>query len=108
MAILLKSFFFIFSHQYTPLSVAAEKNHVDTVKCLIDNGADVNVCDENRVREWNYTAILYSLFYYEHKLKSNERKRQERRIYSCRMILTHSLLMLESFNLRKCDCIQMH
>ena len=50
-AILLKSFFFIFSHQYTPLSVAAEKNHVDTVKCLIDNGADVNVCDENRVRE---------------------------------------------------------
>ena len=46
-----KAFSLFFSHQYTPLSVAAEKNHVDTVKCLIDNGADVNVCDENRVRE---------------------------------------------------------
>ena len=46
------SFFFLNSfHQYTPLFVAAAKNHVDTVRYLVDKGADMNVKAENGVRE---------------------------------------------------------
>ena len=46
------SFFFLnFFHQYTPLFVAAAKNHVDTVRYLVDKGADMNVKAENGVSE---------------------------------------------------------
>ena len=39
------------SHQYTPLFVAAAMNHVDTVRYLVDKGADINVKTKNGVRE---------------------------------------------------------
>ena len=38
------STFFINSpHQYTPLHLAAEGGHVDTVRYLVDKGADLNI-----------------------------------------------------------------
>ena len=43
-------------HQYTPLHWAAGKGHVDTVRCLVDKGADINIEDKNGVSEWEYTA----------------------------------------------------
>ena len=32
-------------HQYTPLHVAAEEGHTDSVQCLIDKGAEINIKD---------------------------------------------------------------
>ena len=39
------------SHQITPLHLAAGKGHVDTVRCLVDKGADTQLKDENDVNE---------------------------------------------------------
>ena len=49
--IMLKFFSFNSPHQHTPLFAAALNNHVDTVRCLVDKGADINVKDENEVSE---------------------------------------------------------
>ena len=44
-------FVFVFSlHQMTPLHVAAEKgDRISIVKYLVDNGADINIKDDNEV-----------------------------------------------------------
>ena len=36
-------------HQMTPLHLAVESNHIKMVECLLDQGADINVLDENEV-----------------------------------------------------------
>ena len=38
-------------HQDTPLHMAARNGHTDTVKCLIDKGAGINITDERGVSE---------------------------------------------------------
>ena len=40
----------------TPLHCAAHQGHVDIVWYLVDKGADINIKDENRVSERDYTA----------------------------------------------------
>ena len=51
------NFFFIYSpHQKSPLHIAAEAGHVDTVRCLVNKGADLNIKDGNKVREQEYTV----------------------------------------------------
>ena len=44
------------SHQITPLHFAAGGGHVDTVRCLVDKGADIELKDESDVSPWEYTA----------------------------------------------------
>lgn len=39
------------SYQVTPLYVAASGGHVDTVRFLVDKGADINVKDDRGVSE---------------------------------------------------------
>ena len=36
-------------HQWTPLHQAALGDHVDTVRCLVDKGADINLEDRRGV-----------------------------------------------------------
>jgi ankyrin repeat protein len=36
-------FIFIFQNGYTALMIAAEKNHFEIVKLLIENNADINI-----------------------------------------------------------------
>ena len=36
-------------HQMTPLHLAVESNHIEMVVCLLDQGADINVQDDNEV-----------------------------------------------------------
>ena len=40
-------------HQWSPLHWAAREGHVNTVKCLVENGAEVNSEDYNGV---NFTT----------------------------------------------------
>ena len=40
----------------TPLHFAAGGGHVDTVRYLVDKGADIEHKDGNDVSEWEYTA----------------------------------------------------
>ena len=40
----------------TPLHFAAGGGHVDTVRYLVDKGADIDHIDEGDVSEWEYTA----------------------------------------------------
>ena len=44
-------FIYLFSHQITPLHLAAGKGHVDTVRCLVDKGADTQLKDGNDVSD---------------------------------------------------------
>ena len=44
------------SHQKTPLHRAAHGGHVDTVRYLVDKGADPNIKDPDGVSEREYTA----------------------------------------------------
>ena len=40
----------IFSlQQMTPLHLAVESNRIETVECLVDQGADINFQDDNEV-----------------------------------------------------------
>ena len=48
--------FFCYFHQRTPLHVAAEAGHVDTVEYLVNNGADINFKDDDGVN------IIYCCF----------------------------------------------
>ena len=48
-------------HQRTPLHRAARRGHVDTVICLVEQGADINIKDENGVCEWEYFADYNSV-----------------------------------------------
>ena len=49
--------FFIYSlHQRTPLFWAADEGHVDVVRYLVEQGADINIKDNDGVSEWEYTA----------------------------------------------------
>ena len=36
-------------HQMTPLHLAVESNRIKTVKCLLDQGADFDLQDDNEV-----------------------------------------------------------
>ena len=36
-------------HQMTALHFAAESNHIKMVECLLDQGADINLQDDNEV-----------------------------------------------------------
>lgn len=38
-------------HQDTPQHRAAREGHVDTVKCFVSKGADIDIKDEGRVSE---------------------------------------------------------
>ena len=41
----------------TPLHLAAKAGHVNTVRCLVEQGADINIRGHNcGVSEWEYTA----------------------------------------------------
>ena len=42
-------------YQWTPLQFAACEDRVDTVRCLVDKGADLNIKDKFGVSEWSYT-----------------------------------------------------
>ena len=48
-------FFAYSSHQLTPLHFAVRHGNVDIVRYLVDNGADLNTKDENKVSEQEYT-----------------------------------------------------
>ena len=49
--------FFIYSpHQKTPLHWAADAGHVDIVRCLVEQGADLNIKDDSGVREQGCTV----------------------------------------------------
>ena len=52
-------FFFIFTHSYSAdinyLLTASAKGDIETVKAIIDSGADVNVKDSN-----NLNALMYA------------------------------------------------
>ena len=39
------------SYQRTPLHWAADGDHVDTVRCLVDKGADINVKERDGASE---------------------------------------------------------
>ena len=43
--------FVLSPHQMSPLHWAADGGHIDTVKCLIEKGAEVNSQDETGVSE---------------------------------------------------------
>ena len=43
--------FFISPHQKTPLHLAAEGGHMDTVTCLVEKGANTNIKDKNEASE---------------------------------------------------------
>ena len=40
----------------TPLHSAARRCDVDMARYLVEQGADINIKDENEVSEWDYTA----------------------------------------------------
>ena len=40
---------FFFLHQITPLHLAAESGHIKMVNCLVEQGADTNIQDNNGV-----------------------------------------------------------
>ena len=51
------TFFFIYSlHQRTPLHWAAHEGHVDVVRYLVEQGADINIKECSGVSEQEYTA----------------------------------------------------
>ena len=43
-------------HQSTPLHKAADKGLVHVVRCLVEQGADINIKDNDGVSEREYTA----------------------------------------------------
>ena len=43
-------------HQSTLLHRAARNGHVDIVRCLVEQGADINIKDNHGVSEQQYTA----------------------------------------------------
>ena len=45
-------------HQDTPLHIAARNGHTDTVQCLIDKGAGINIKNSYRVSECDCNADL--------------------------------------------------
>ena len=40
---------FVVFPQRNPLQLAVERNHIDTVKCLVAKGADISVKDDDGV-----------------------------------------------------------
>ena len=46
----------------TPLHLAVENNRTKMVECLLDQGADFNLLDENMVSNFTY---LYAVQYFE-------------------------------------------
>ena len=49
--------FLIYSlHQRTPLHWAVNEGHVDVVRYLVEQGANINFKDKDEVSEWEYTA----------------------------------------------------
>ena len=63
MAILdkLRSSLFLSLYQRTALHQAAVAGHVDTVRCLAEKGADINIKDCDGVSEGHYSADCESL-----------------------------------------------
>lgn len=49
--------YFLF-HQMTPLHMAAGQGCVETVKCIVDKGADINIQDYNGVMLVNLLILL--------------------------------------------------
>ena len=49
-------FSFASPHQLTPLHQAAVQGHTDTVRCLIDKGADMNIKEKDGVCELDHTT----------------------------------------------------
>ena len=45
-------------HQMTPLHLAAESNRIKMVECLLDQGVDINIQDDNQVNLHN-NAVDY-------------------------------------------------
>ena len=48
--------FFDSPHQVTPLHIAANSGQVETVRWLVEQGADVNIQTNEGVGEYEYTA----------------------------------------------------
>ena len=48
--------FVLSPNQMSPLHWAADRGHVETVSCLIVQGAQVDSKDGNGVSEWGYTT----------------------------------------------------
>ena len=45
-------------HQDTPLHVAAEGGHTDSVQYLIDKGGEINITNKRGVSEWDCNGDL--------------------------------------------------
>ena len=72
--------FFNSPHQGTPLHWAADRGNVDTVRCLFDKGAEINIkADHNvGVSEWEYTAdfkLALLISVYSPVTQPNEKER---------------------------------
>ena len=51
---------FVSSHQRTPLHQAAAEGHVSTVRFLVEMGADINIKDDNEVKEGDHICYTGS------------------------------------------------
>ena len=49
--------FVVSPHQMSPLHWAIDKGHLNTMKCLLKKGADVNSKNNAWVSEWDSTAV---------------------------------------------------
>ena len=54
------SILFASPHQETPLHLAADEGHVDTVKFLVQKGANIHSKDDVGVSEWVYYWLWIS------------------------------------------------
>ena len=52
---------FLSPYQWTPLHRAAENGHETVVLLLIQKRADINIRDQNQVREWDWVVLYYWL-----------------------------------------------
>ena len=48
---------FLSLHQQTPMHIAASKDYERTVKCLVNEGADINIKDNTGVSIILYTTV---------------------------------------------------
>ena len=74
----------------TALLRAAAEGHVDTVRCLVDEGADINEDDEHGVSESDYTAD------YESYCKFVSCSQVTRQKFLCPLLIFNKIICLSS------------